>query len=165
MKNSEYWIQHLELQPHPEGGYFKETTRSGILIPAGSLSGQLQNERNLYTSILFLLEAGSVSRFHRLKSDELWYYHYGDSMIIECIDENGKHYTERLGAGVGDGEKLQVLLPSGTIFGAKTAGTSNYSLVGCMVSPGFDFADFKLFEREELLHLYPQYRPLILGFT
>lgn len=165
MKTAEYWIQYLELLPHPEGGYFKETARSGVVIPAGSLSGQPGNDRNLYTSILFLLKAGTVSRFHRLKSDELWYYHYGDPMIIECIDENGNHYTDRLGAGEGEGEKLQAVIPSGTIFGAKTTGEGNYSLVGCMVSPGFDFSDFKLFDREELLQLYPQHRSLILEFT
>lgn len=165
MKSSSDWIQELNLEPHPEGGFYKELLRSEFIIPAGKLSGKHDSNRSLYTSIYFLLEEGSVSKFHRLKSDEIWYYHYGDSMIIECIKENGEHYTEKLGQDVLSGEKFQVLIPGGTIFGAKTNGQNKYSLVGCLVSPGFDFQDFKLFESEELLRLYPRHQSIILEFT
>jgi hypothetical protein len=165
LRSSTYWVEHLKLEPHPEGGYFKELFRSEVTVPDGEFSGNLQSKRSLYTSIYFLLEQGTVSRFHRLKSDEIWYYHYGDSMIIECIKENGEHYTEKLGPDVPSGEKFQVVIPAGTIFGAKTNGQNKYSLVGCLVSPGFDFHDFQLFESEELLRLYPGYKALISEFT
>ena len=97
MRSADYWVNQLTLEPHPEGGYYKELSRSEIAIPAGNFSKDIASVRNLYTSIYFLLEQGNISKFHRLKSDEIWYYHYGDSVAIECIDEKGKHYTERLG--------------------------------------------------------------------
>jgi uncharacterized protein len=158
-------IKQLKLEPHPEGGYFKELSRSEIIVPFDRHEEDKEAFRNLYTSIYFLLEAGAISKFHRLKSDEIWYYHYGDSMQIECLTENGKHYTEKLGPNISVGESFQVLIPAGTIFGAKTSGQKKFSLVGCLVSPGFDFRDFTLYKAEELHRLYPEYKSLISEFT
>ncbi|MET3575324.1 cupin domain-containing protein [Bhargavaea ullalensis] len=149
---SEMYIRTLGLEPHPEGGHY-----------AGTFAGTPDEEggAHLYTSIYFLLESGDCSRLHRLKSDELWYFHDGGPLDIHMIFPDGSCRRERLGLGIECGEKPQVLVPAGTIFGSEPAAGSEFSLVGCMVAPGFDFADFELFTQNELLVDYPQHEELI----
>ena len=155
MKYPKYWIDNLNLHPHPEGGYYKEVYRSqDSFKPVGFVG-----ERNYMTSIYFLLEAGSVSHFHSINSDELWYFHAGDSLSVHVIYPDGKLDTLKIGRNVEDGELPQVVVPAGTVFGSKSNG--NYSLVGCVVSPGFDFQDFKLFRTSELIKSYPKHRQII----
>ncbi len=140
--------------PHPEGGYYKETF----------VSNQRINDRNLWSSIYFLLKDGEVSHFHRLKSDEMWYSHSGSSLTIYMITPNGKLITEQLGLDLNKGEKPQVLVPKNYIFGS-AMNNPGHGLVGCMVSPGFEFEDFELFEREDLLNQYPQHEEIIIKLT
>lgn len=155
MKNAKYWVENLELLAHPEGGYFKEVYRSSnSFSPKG-----FQGERSYSTSIYFLIEEGNVSHFHRIKSDEIWYYHAGDPLSVFVIQKNGELEELKIGPNVNQGEVLQAVVPAGTIFGSKSAGI--YSLVGCMVAPGFDFQDFELFKTSELLNNYPQHESII----
>ncbi|HYK74110.1 MAG TPA: cupin domain-containing protein [Pseudoneobacillus sp.] len=153
-KNAQYWITNLGLSPHPEGGFYKSTYASDVLIPGKS-------ERKLFTSIYFLLSSNDISHFHRLKSDELWYYHGGSSLTVHLIDESGEYKELKLGLNLEKGEVPQVLVPKNTIFGSSVHDEDSFSLVGCMVSPGFDFEDFELFEQEELLKMYPQHEEII----
>lgn len=164
MENHEmdFWISKLELEPHPEGGYYKRTFASGEQVSDQELSVQFEGKRKLYTSIYFLLTTDNVSHFHRLKSDELWYYHAGSSLTIHVIHENGEYQEMKLGLNLDEGEVLQALVPKNSIFGSSVLGDDSYSLVGCMVSPGFEFQDFELFTQEELLAKYPQHRDIIL---
>lgn len=158
-KNAQYWIESLGLIAHPEGGYYKSTFASEITISGiGSSEGQ---QRQLFTSIYFLLKSNEVSHFHRLKSDELWYYHGGSSLTIHVIDESGSYKEWKLGLNLENGEVPQVLVPKNTIFGSSMMEGDTFSLVGCMVAPGFDFEDFELFSQEELLELYPQHEKII----
>lgn len=153
-KNSaQYWITNLGLSPHPEGGFYKSTYASEVL-----LSG---NQRKLFTSIYFLLESDDVSHFHRLKSDELWYYHGGSPLTVHVIDESGEYKEMKLGLNLEEGQVPQVLVPKNSIFGSSVMEEETYSLVGCMVSPGFDFEDFELFSQEELLREYPHHEDII----
>jgi predicted cupin superfamily sugar epimerase len=99
-------------------------------------------ERSLSTSIYFLLTADRPSAMHRIKSDEIWYFHDGDALDIMLIDLSGNHSVVRLGKNLDNHEALQFVVPAGFWFGAKTTGL--FSLVGCQVSPGFDFRDFEL---------------------
>ncbi|MCS1350920.1 cupin domain-containing protein [Mechercharimyces sp. CAU 1602] len=165
MKDYRYWLEKLDLQPHPEGGYYRQTYRSSEWISDEEVSQSFTEKRMLATSIYFLLPHDEVSHFHRLKSDELWYYHTGSSLTIHVIDEEGMYKQIKLGPDLENGEVLQALVPKNKIFGSSVNGGKGFSIVGCMVTPGFDFQDFELFEREELLELYPQHREVITALT
>lgn len=155
MKNAKYWVGNLDLLPHPEGGFYKEVYRSSESFLPKNFDG----ERNYSTSIYFLLEKGNVSHFHRIKSDEIWYYHGGDALSVFVIHKNGRLEELKIGPNPDQGEVLQAVVPAGTIFGSKSSGA--YSLIGCMVSPGFDFKDFKLFKTSQLLEEYPSHHQII----
>lgn len=156
---SKGWVEYYQMEKHPEGGYFKEVYRSvNKFIP-----NEIGEERNYSTSILFLLHRGDVSHFHRIKSDEVWYYHAGAACLIHVIDEKGKFATHVLGPNFKNGETLQLVVPAGHIFASESS--DNYSLVGCMVSPGFDFKDFQLFTTNTLLNRFPEHEQIVRKFT
>ncbi|KOC55585.1 cupin [Clostridium botulinum] len=152
--NAKYFIEKLNLKKHPEGGYYKESFTSQDTI----------GSRQLWTSIYFLLNSGEVSHFHRLKSDELWYFHDGEALTIYMISPSGELIEKQVGLNIEQGEAPQVLVPKGYIFGS-TMNNEGFSLVGCMVSPGFQFQDFELFTRKELLEKYPYYKDIIKKLT
>ncbi len=155
-KAAEYWIERLQLQAHPEGGHFKENYRAQ----------KMHGDRNIATSIYFLLKSGEVSHLHRLTADELWYYHFGAPLKVTVIDLDGKLSEYFVGPELEKGQQLQLIIPAGSIFGSEVIGDkNNYSLVGCMVSPGFDFKDFELFTTSQLLKIYPQYPQQINRLT
>ncbi|MFC4798746.1 cupin domain-containing protein [Neobacillus sp. GCM10023253] len=155
-------VKNLGLEPHPEGGYYKRTFESSEQISDQELTVNYNGKRKLYTSIYFVLTSDDVSHFHRLKSDELWYFHGGSSLTIHIIHENGEYEEIRLGLNFNNGEVPQALVPKNAIFGSSVMEKETCSLVGCMVSPGFDFQDFELFTQDELLQKYPQHREIIL---
>ncbi|MEG1481080.1 cupin domain-containing protein [Clostridium sp.] len=156
--DSKYYIKNLNMEKHPEGGYFKESFISNdSFIKDG-------NNKILWTSIYFLLHTGEVSNFHRLKSDEMWYFHDGEALTIYMITPEGLLIEKKLGLNILNGEEPQILVPKGYIFGS-AMNNNGFSLVGCMVSPGFDFNEFELFERAELLSLYPEYIEIITRLT
>ena len=160
--DKQYYIEKLGLSPHPEGGYYKETFQSAEVTSDQELSVNFEGTRKLYTSIYFLITSHNVSHFHRLKSDELWYYHAGSPLSIHIIDENGNYKEIKLGIDLDKGEVPQALVPKNTIFGSTVRGDDSFSLVGCMVSPGFEFKDFELFTQQELLQKYPQHKNIIM---
>ncbi|MEH7009787.1 cupin domain-containing protein [Neobacillus niacini] len=159
------WVSKLGLSPHPEGGYYKRTFESDEQINDNELSVNFEGVRKLYTSIYFLLTSEDVSHFHRLKSDELWYYHGGSSLSIHVIDESGEYQEIKLGMNLDDGEVPQVLVKKNSIFGSSVSEKDTCSLVGCMVSPGFEFRDFELFTQKELLDKYPQHQEIIMNLA
>ncbi len=139
-----FWIEHLGLQPHPEGGWYRETYRSAHVYDPGP-GNPVPAPRALATSIYYLLGQGDRSRLHVLQSDELWFYHAGEALAVHCFPPSGPAATLTLGTGANRGEVLQGLVPAGTVFGAiHPPGTSAdaYTLVACVVAPGFDFRDF-----------------------
>ena len=156
MSSQQQLIDALGLLPHPEGGFYKETYRSEL-----TLEGQ---ERNLLTSIYFLLTSENVSRFHRIKSDELWYFHAGSPLIVHTLSERG-HMQHYLGLDLSKGQQPFLWIPKDTIFGSTVLEKESFSLVSCAVAPGFDFRDFELFERPELLAAYPEYREIVERLT
>lgn len=164
MYTAEYFVEKLNMISHPEGGFYKESFFSEENIETAKIGAEEIQSRKLWTSIYFLLRDGEVSNFHRLTSDEMWYYHAGSSLTIYMISPQGELILEELGLDSEKGEKPQVLVPKGYIFGS-AMNKEGYALVGCMVAPGFDFKDFELFERADLLEMYPQYRQEILKLT
>ncbi len=117
MKDANYFIEKLDMIAHPEGGYYKESFISAENI-TDSDSTTFEDKRILWTSIYFLLRNGEVSNFHRLKSDEMWYYHSGSPLTIYMITPKGELITEQLGLDIEKGEKPQVLVPKNYIFGS-----------------------------------------------
>lgn len=155
LNEAEGIIDRLKMQQHPEGGWYAETYRSEIEVDVD------QGKRSLATVIYFMLKSGELSVFHRLKSDEFWYYHQGSTMRIDILLENGSHEVKYLGKA-GEGDALpQVLLPAGCWFAAKCEIGNSYGLVSCSVHPGFDFLDFEMAEKYKLLNLYPQHSKVI----
>ncbi len=151
-------IQHLNLVAHPEGGYFKETYRAVEEIDCQ------QGKRNLSTNIYFLLKSGQKSAFHRLESDEFWYFHEGSILEVFIIFPDGEMKRELLGGDCLNVQKPQLLLPKGTWFAARCL-DEGYTLISCLVSPGFHFDDFELAQREELQNSFPQHQEIIAQLT
>jgi len=159
-----YWIEHLKLQPHPEGGFYKETYRASEKIPVDGLPSRFFGPRNLSTAIYFLLRAKDKSLFHRIKSDEIWHFHAGDTLNIYVLTDNGL-ITHQLGPNLEKGDSLQIVIPANHWFGAEVAGAGTYTLSSCTVSPGFDFKDFELANRFNLVKEFPQYENIIEKLT
>jgi uncharacterized protein len=149
-------IDQLQLQPHIEGGYYKETYRS--IEKVINHNGE---PRDLATLIYFLLPSGKFSKFHKIASDEIWLYQQGAPVAIHLLLEDGSHKTEILGSELDKGHQLQVIIPKNTLFGAEVLGDNTYALSACMVAPGFDFADFQLYTAETLMEHYPQHHTII----
>jgi predicted cupin superfamily sugar epimerase len=149
--NAQEWIKELNLLPHPEGGFYRETYRSPEEIIAPGFEGK----RNVSTAIYFLLEEKNKSHFHRIKSDELWFFHEGETLEILCLSKKGMT-SVLLGKNIRKGEKLQVLISAGTWFGARIKNETGYSLVSCTVAPGFDFKDFEMATHEILKKEFPE---------
>ncbi|HVR47998.1 MAG TPA: cupin domain-containing protein [Candidatus Binatia bacterium] len=147
-------IRDLGLRPHPEGGYFTETYRSDRSVVGAA------GDRSALTSIYFLLSGDDFSAFHRLKSDELWHFYEGTDVAIECIDAGGRHRQLVIGRAT-----RQAAMPSGVWFAAYLADAKGYALVGCDVAPGFEYGDFEIASRLELLGAFPWHAPLIERLT
>jgi hypothetical protein len=158
-------IQHYELKPHPEGGYYKETYRSKDVIPHAALPKKFKDSRNYSTAIYFLLEQGNFSAFHRIQSDECWHFYAGGRLHIHVIHENGHLETIHLGADTKNGETFQFVVPGGCWFAAEPATGTIFSFVGCTVAPGFDFSDFELANASALISEYPGNEELIRHLT
>jgi predicted cupin superfamily sugar epimerase len=107
------------------------------------------------------LQQGDFSAFHRIKSDECWHFYEGATLLIHVIERNGNYSCIRLGRKIHKGEVFQFVVPAGSWFASEAAPDSEFTLVGCTVSPGFDFADFEMANVEALSKDYPQYDSLI----
>ncbi|MET1057759.1 MAG: cupin domain-containing protein, partial [Pedobacter sp.] len=119
------WINKLNLQPHPEGGYYNELYRSKLEV--ARVSSTLVNIYNAFTSIYYLLEGHDYSGFHRLASDEVWYFHKGVPLLIHMIDNYGNYSKQELSDGP-DGT-LSFLVPAGIWFAAEIPSECDFSLV------------------------------------
>ncbi len=159
MKNtSAYWINKLNLQAHPEGGYYSLNYQSPFYLKKTIEDKEV--ERFAMSNIYFLLETGNFSAFHRLQSDELWHFYTGNPVEIFYIQKNGKLEHKKLGDSFG----FQILVPKNTWFSSRVIG-QGFSLVACTVAPAFDFEDFELAKRDELIKKYPQHEKIITSLT
>ena len=155
----------LELLPHPEGGYYKETYRSEGVISKNCLPEVFNGERNYVTCIYFLLTSDTFSAFHKINQDESWHFYKGTSITLHIISPDG-HYTKVvIGNNITQGQLPQYTVPGGHWFAATVDGDDHYALLGCTVAPGFDFSDFTLPPRADLLEQFPQHRDIITSLT
>jgi len=165
MTEAEKIIQRLELEPHPEGGYFKETYRSEGKILENQLPDVFDGDRNYSTCIYFLLTSETFSAFHKINQDEFWHFYKGSAIQLFMISEKGKLSEVIIGNNLENGEVPQFVVPKNYWFAARIIQPESYALVGCTVSPGFDFRDFTLPSRAELLEKFPQHEKVITQLT
>lgn len=159
-KNSEYWIEKLNLQKHPEGGWFREVYRSGESILKEHLPSRYSDLRNHSTSIYYLISENDFSAFHRLKSDETWHFYMGCPLKIHMIDERGNYSSVILGD-----DEFQFTIRRGVWFAAELTDKNSYALSGCTVAPGFHFDDFELGNRDKMCMEFPHLSELIIKLT
>lgn len=150
-------IALLDLKPHPEGGFYRETYRSDKV--AG------EPLRALSTAIYYLLVADTFSELHRLTADEIFHFYLGDTVEMLQLFEDGQAKVVKLGQNLAAGEQLQVVLPAGVWFGSRLVAGGTYALMGTTVAPGFDFVDFERGNRAELQERYCEYSRMISDLT
>lgn len=165
LTDAAHWIRTLGLQPHPEGGFFRETWRSPEIYPQNALPARFAGPRAASTAILYLLRAGEHSHLHRLRADEVWHHYDGGALHLHVLTPEGQYQRLALGRDVAAGETLQCVVPHGCWFGAEPAPGSAFTLTGCTVAPGFEFADFEMGARESLLAAFPAHRDLVMRLT
>lgn len=158
---AEYFVKYLELKPHPEGGFFKETYRSNGIISSQCLPADFSGDKNYSTAIYFLLQKGDFSAFHRIASDECWHFYEGGTLLVHVIDQEGKYSCIRLGRKIDEGETFQFVVPANCWFASEPAPGTEFTLVGCTVAPGFDFADFEMADEETLINQFPRHQSII----
>jgi predicted cupin superfamily sugar epimerase len=161
MTSTAQLISQFNLQKHPEGGWYNQTYRSKELIPVTALPERFKGDRPFSTAIYFLLEKGSFSAFHKIKSDECWHFYSGDPLHIYVIEQTGELMTITLGSDLEEGQSFQYIVPANCWFASRPAPGSQYCFVGCTVAPGFEFDDFELGSADELSQLYPDHASLI----
>ncbi len=149
----------LELVPHPEGGFYRETYRGALSVPAHG------GERAVSTAIYFLLTGGNFSAFHRIRSDELWHYYGGDPVCVRLLHADGRLEERLVGMDIAAGQRPQVVVPANCWFAASVVKPDGWTLVGCTVAPGFDFSDFELADRTVLSNQFPGHDDVIRQFT
>lgn len=155
-------IQALNMSPHPEGGFYVESFRSSATVQTE------RGPRSASTAILFLLGRGDKSHLHTIQSEEVWHFYGGGPLaIVELSEETRGHKLTVLGADIANGQRLQHVVPANTWFGSFPLDeSSEYSLVGCTVAPGFDFADFELVsDSQRLIEQFPLAEEIILKLT
>lgn len=160
---AEAWVRALGLEPHPEGGRFRETYRAAET--ATGLPPRFSGPRSLATAILYLLRAGERSRLHRLRADEVWHFHDGGPLHLHVFAPGEGYRRRTLGRDPALDQALQCVVPAGCWFGAEPDEGVEFALVGCTCAPGFEYRDLELGDRAALLADFPGQRELIERLT
>ncbi|MEZ7891062.1 MAG: cupin domain-containing protein [Candidatus Wallbacteria bacterium] len=165
--NAEEIIKFLNLKPHPEGGFFLETYRSDEAYEKKSLPERYDGDRSYGTAIYYMLTADTFSVMHRLKSDEIFHFHMGDSveMLILPPEGKGRGQIITMGHDIKSGEKLQVMVPRDYWQGMRLKDGGKYALFGTTVAPGFEYSDYEESKCEPLAKKYPEFTDMIKKLT
>lgn len=161
MSSIEELVDSLKLEPHPEGGFYKETYRSTGIIANEHLPSDFNGNANFSTAIYYLLRAQDCSRLHRLRSDEIFHHYMGGTLNLVEITPEGQLIKSKIGTRFSEGEVPQHVIKAGNWFGAYPAEGTDFVLVGCTVAPGFSFDNFELADKEALLSTYPEHDEII----
>ena len=157
----------LGLVPHPrEGGWYVRTYEAKEMVAAGAFEdGRYGGPRRTGTAIYYLLEPGSFSEMHRLRSDEVFHFYAGDAVEMLQLAENGVGRRVMIGNDLARGQRPQVVVERGVWQGARMAGEGRWALLGCTVSPGFEFEDYESAQREQLIAGWPEFEEEISSLT
>lgn len=161
----EYWIGKLQLQPHPEGGYFKRIYTAEEEIPKVDSFEKFCGTRKLASSIHYLLPSDDFSAFHQLKQNEIWCFHYGSSLNLHLINEEGSYSTITIGLDIEKGEQPLYVVKAGNWFCGEVNKKNTFSLVSCILTPSFDFSDFTFGQKNILIKKFPKHENIIKKFT
>ena len=148
-----------------EGGYFREFYRSVESIPQGALPGRYVDNRHFATSIHYLITDTDFSALHKLVSDEIYHFYDGDPVNLCLIHHDGSVEEITLGPDLASGDTRVAVVPHGVWQGSYVKGDGRWALLGCTVAPAFEFVDYELGGREELIAQFPQHRDVILRLT
>ncbi|HLU94093.1 MAG TPA: cupin domain-containing protein [Membranihabitans sp.] len=165
MNTIEVIKEKLNLVPHPEGGFYRESYRSRDYIHQDSLPPEYKDQRHYSTCIYYLLTLGNFSAFHRIRQDEIWHFYDGTAIQLHTISPEGQYQKHSIGRNIIYGEFPQLIVPGGHWFAAEVTVPNSYALVGCTVSPGFHFDDFELGNRNELIDRFPKHREVIIRLS
>ncbi len=165
MNTADDIISKFNLKPHIEGGYFTETYKSQYLVDNNIINEDFEGSRPLSSTIYYLLKSGQVSKFHKLKFDEQWFYHCGSPLLIHLIDQGGNLENIKLGPDISKNHKPHILIKPGIILGAEVIEKNSFCLVSCVVTPAFDYRDFTLYDSKTLIDQFPQHKKLIKQFN
>ncbi|MCB0390951.1 MAG: cupin domain-containing protein [Bdellovibrionales bacterium] len=167
MASAEDIIKAMDLKPLPEeGGYYRETYRSDYGTNPARLFGiNADSDRNVSTAIYYLISKGSFSAIHRIKSDEIFHFYAGDPIEMLQIDEQGNKKIIIMGNDVLNGQEPQIVVPRNHWQALRLVEGGSWALMGTTVAPGFEFEDFEVGMREQMLELFPQHREDIIRFT
>jgi hypothetical protein len=156
----------LNLTPHFEGGAYIRTYESGERIaPAAFTDARYPTPRHTATAIYYFLEPGTFSEMHRLKSDEIFHFYLGDPIEMLQLTSPGIGRIVRIGNNLAAGERPQIVVPRGVWQGTRLVPGGQWALIGCTVSPGFEFEDYDSASRAELTAAWPAFAPLIRDLT
>lgn len=156
----------LGLEPHAgEGGYFRETYRSGGRIPASALSGDYGGDRSFGTAIYYLITPDSFSALHRVRGDEVFHFYLGDPVEMLRLYPDGSGEELILGPDIAAGQFVQCAVPGGVWQGMRLTAGGEFALLGTTMAPGFEFEDFELGDRSRLAREYPAFHDRIIRFT
>lgn len=165
MNQADFWIRTLNLESHPEGGYFREIFRSEEYIHQEHLPPRYNGHRNFLTAIYYLLKSGQCSRFHRLQSDEVWHYCTGSPLRLYIIHKNRELESVELGSDPCQNQLFQFIVPKESWLGAQVTEENSYSLISCIMAPGFDYQDFELGCSISLMDKFPEHKEIIRYLT
>jgi len=159
-------IALLNLTPHPkEGGYFRETYRSSETVSEKTLPSGYKGMRSFVTAIYYLLTPETFSAIHRLRSDEIFHFYFGDPVEMLQLWPDGTGRILVLGSDLLKKMQPQVVVPRGVWQGARLYKNGRFALLGATVSPGFEFADYESGKRHELVAFYPKFQDVITALT
>lgn len=166
MLTAQQIIERLQLEPLTiEGGFFRETYRSTLKVPVAVLPDEYAGERNASTAIYYLLTPETFSVIHRVKSDEVFHFYVGDPVEMLQLGPNGSGKVVIIGNDLMAGYEPQVIVPAGVWQGCRLVGDGRWALMGCTVSPGFDYDDYVTGKRGELIASYPEFVQMIIALT
>lgn len=166
MTTADQIIALFDLRPHPEeGGYFRETYRSSETIPEKALPTRYKGARSFGTTIHYLLTPETFSAIHRLRSDEIFHFYFGNPVEMIQLLPDGTGAVTTLGSDILHGMQPQVIVPREVWQGARLLKGGSFALLGTTVSPGFEFADYESGRRDELVKSHPKFRDLIIALT
>lgn len=163
-RDASYWVKQLEMEAHPEGGYFKEVYRSDEEVDGHALPARFGGSRAFGTSIYFLLGGDDFSAFHRLDADEIWHFYDGCPLLIHMLLPDGSYRSLRLGKDIEAGELPQQIVPANAWFAALPTQSNSFTLVGCTMAPAFDFRGFELASQTQLSQQFLKHSELIARF-
>ncbi len=163
---AEQIIELFGMKPLPEeGGFYVETYRCACAIKQAHLPAGYEGDRSLGSAILYLLTPQTLSRLHRLRSDELFHFYLGDPVTMLQLHPDGASRVITLGHDLRAGQQVQAMVPAGCWQGCLLNDGGRYALMGTTVVPGFEFADFEAADREQLLRRYPSAKELVIRLT